>query len=110
MFLSNLLSPKDSGKPLPLNEALFEENDDNQILQVAQTDQTTPLRDEEDASSLWSSESGSSTNIRYQIENENRKKRLADQMRMSPRPNQLDVDDFDHGDVQEPPNEEEEMK
>lgn len=50
-----------------------------------------------DACSLWSSESGSSTNIRKQIYNEQHKKRMADQMRMQPLP-ELDLDDFDHCD------------
>lgn len=64
---------------------------------------------EDDKSSLWSGESDSSPDIRKQLSNEKRQRRIANEMRMVPLPD-LDVDDFDHGDIEEPPDDDEEMK
>ena len=63
----------------------------------------------DDSSSLWSGDSDSSSDIRKQLSNEKRQRRIANEMRMAPLPD-LDVDDFDHGDIDGPPNDDEEMK
>lgn len=108
MFLSNMLSPKGPSKPKPFTiyktpatVATAQTAIDSSSGRFPVNNGDLGQEDHDDMNESDKSDGSSGEKEWKRAEKAQRQQRMCNQMRMAPLP-ELDIDDFDHGDTQEP--------